>query len=376
MVAKVFASVRNSFLFCLEDLEKEIRRNFSSYDFLIFSIHPSFPREDVNQLIQKVFGTTNYLAFSSISSFWNEKIIEKGVVCCVMKMEREGSVNLQVLDSIFEKESVNQLADYFNTHSNSFHFFLGNYSESMGFFIEEVSSRLQYQPVNNIVGGLCSTTGVQKKTAIFVDNKIIEDGVAILSFHGFDVATGISLGFQPYGITYTIAKGEGVKIVSVDDGKEFYHIAKDFLKDIPNPDIRYLWYAPIYILDEDEGYLATLRTFKSIKEDGVEFYGPIKKGQKFKLSFAGPEEILNEDKRVATEIKPQVPYPELTFNVSCVARQYVLEDKQHKEIDIYTNIFNTHLFGFFSFGEVGPDSKYNRLKLFNETSLVAILREK
>jgi hypothetical protein len=246
----------------------------------------------------------------------------------------------------------------------------------MGFFIEEVSKFLTYHPINNIVGGLCSTTQLAGPTYLFIDDKVIENGIAVLNFKGFEIATDISLGFRPYGITYTIAKGEGNRIITIDEGKEFYVIAKNFLKDIPKPRIEYLWYAPIYILDEEESYLATLRTFKHIDSDGVEFFGPVTKGQQFKLSFAVPEDILAEDRRVAKKLKPQIPYPELTFNISCVARQYVLEDKRDQEIGIYTNIFNSHLFGFFSFGEVGADYKFNRLKLFNQTSLLAILKEK
>ena len=59
-----------------------------------------------------------------------------------------------------------------------------------------------------------------------------------------------------------------------------------------------------------------------------------------------------------------------------MARQYVLEDKQEEEIKTYTNIFNAHLFGFFTAGEIAPNIKKDKLMFYNETSIPVILKEK
>jgi hypothetical protein len=67
--------------------------------------------------------------------------------------------------------------------------------------------------------------------------------------------------------------------------------------------------------------------------------------------------------------------PEIAFNFSCIARQYVLEDKQKEESQIYMDLFRTNLFGFFTFGEIGSDKLNKKLRFFNETSLVVIMKE-
>jgi len=67
--------------------------------------------------------------------------------------------------------------------------------------------------------------------------------------------------------------------------------------------------------------------------------------------------------------------PDIIFNFSCIARQYVLADKQKSELEVYLNRFDAPLFGFFTFGEIGPDKAYKKLKLYNETSLIVGIKE-
>lgn len=375
MITKVFASTSGSFLFCLEEIKRRLERELPQFDFLIFSIHPHFPEEDIIPLIEHVFQTENYLGFSSIASFWNNKIVEKGVVCTAVKFTRNGKVNFYVDSIDSTSKQIDQLATYLNSNKRAFHFALFNYFEEVGFLLDQLSAQITYSPIDNIIGGLCSTTN-HHPTTIYAKKAIIRRGFALLSFWNCQVETGISLGFKPYGITYEVAKGEKNIIYQVDDSRPFSPLIKRFFRGIENPTVEYLWYAPIYLLDEEKDYLATLRTFKELHEDGIEFFGPVKKGDKFKLSFATPQDLLREDERIAWEVKKRIRRPEMVFNVSCIARQYVLEDRRQEEVEIYTNVFNTYLFGFFSFGEIGPDIYRRRLKLFNETSLIVAIREK
>jgi hypothetical protein len=76
------------------------------------------------------------------------------------------------------------------------------------------------------------------------------------------------------------------------------------------------------------------------------------------------------------KIKSIINYPEFAINFSCIARQYVLEDKQNQESEIYTSVLNCPLFGFFTFGEIGPDKYYKKLNLYNETSLLLAVKER
>ena len=376
MKTYLFHSKKTTLLYCLEDIKLQMKNR---YDFLFFSIHPDYSYEDVNLLIYKIFQTKNYMAFHSIDAFKNDKIIEKGIVCLAIKFERKGQIKTFYIENIEEVNALENTSRYLNSNRDNYHLiFAGLVNEKFGFFLEELSLKITYSTINNIIGGISS--GFKKDNEMltyqFVDNKIIKKGFVIVSFKNIEAAMDISLGFIPYGITYTIKKAYDNKLYTVDNGKNFKEIIKNLLEGIENYDIKYLWYLPINILDEKDGYVATLRTPQSIEKNGVKFYGPLKRGQKFKLSFATPEELIQEDIKCATNIKNKLKYIELAFNFSCVARQYVLEEKKADEIKNYASILDSHLFGFFTFGEIGPDKVFKRLKFYNETSLIVGMREK
>ncbi len=379
MKVKVFASKKLSLIFALEELKNKIEKEFSSYDLLLFAVSPKYPYKDINFYINKVFPEKNYAAFHSIDSFCDDEIVE-GISVAVFKFEKNGGFNLFSIEDIDDKKSLEKTVNYLNENKDKLHIIIGGLGENLGFgfFIEELSKKLNYSPVNNIIGGISSGYRQHEETLTyqFVEDKVIKNGFFILSFENVEFSIGIALGFKPYGITYKIEKADGYKIYTIDDGKNFSYVAQNFLKDIENPDIRYLWYCPIYILDDNEGYVATLRTFANVNKDYVELYAPVKNGQHFKLSFATSNELLRENEKIAYEVKEKLFYPEFIFDFSCMARQYVLEEKQKKEIEIYTSILNAHLFGFFTYGEIGPDKQFKRLKLYNETSLLLAMKEK
>lgn len=376
MKTNIFSSTKDTLSSCLDEINSQINTN---YDFLLFAIHPKFGYENINNLINKIFDTKNYAAFHAVDTFKNYEIIE-GVVCLAIKFERKAKINtFYIEDIIKDKHSLQKSVDYFNTNSNNFHIVIAGFAhEKFSYFIEEVSSKINYYPVNNIIGGISS--GIEKNDELltyqFIDNKIIKNGFIILSFENIEAVMDISLGFIPYGITYRIQKADGNKLQTVDGGRNFKEIVQSLLEGIEKADIRYLWYLPLNILDEEDGYVSTLRTIKKIEDNYVTFFSPVKKGQKFKLSFATADELLNEDIKCAKNIKASLENIDIAFNFSCIARQYVLEDKQEEEIKKYNSILDSKIFGFFTFGEIGPDKHFKKLKLYNETSLVVGMREK
>ena len=377
MITRSFSSNKEAFLYCLEDIKEQIERKCQGFDFLIFSIHPAYQINDINTIIKKVFKTDNFIAFNSIDSFVDNKILEKGIGAYVIKFEKEGKINKFYIEDYNKKNAI-KTVQYLNENKDKFHLIFAAHKDiEISNFLENISKELNYFPVDNIAGGVASGYEVDNelRTMLFLENKIIKEGLIILSFENVKGKVGVSLGFKPYGITYQITKAKDNKLYLVDDGKSFPYIAKKILSNIKNPDIKYLWYVPIYVLNEKDSYVSAIRTIKKITQDYVEFFANLKEGHYFKLSFATFEDLLDSDKKVANNLVKELKNPELGFNFSCVARQYVLEDHQEDEINAYTKIFNTHLFGFFTFGEIGPDIKYKKLMFYNETSISVIMKE-
>jgi len=377
LITRSFFSKKETFLYCLEEIKEQIEIKFKSFDFLIFSIHPSYPVSDINRSIKKVFKTDNFIVFHAIDSFVDNEILEEGVGVYVIKFERKGKINKFYIDE-FNKINAFKTAKYLNENKDKFHLIFATHKDiEINKFIENISKELNYTPVNNIAGGVASGYEIDNelRTMLFMGDKIIKEGIIILSFENVKGEVGISLGHTPYGITYKITKAKDNKLYLVDEGKSFPYMIKKLLKNIENPDIRYLWYVPIYVLTDKNSYVSAIRTIKDIKEDFVEFFANIKEGEYFKLSFATFEELLASDERIANKLIKKLNNPEFSFNFSCVARQYILEDHQKDEINIYTKTFNTHLFGFFTFGEIAPDIKYKKLMFYNETSIPVIMKE-
>ena len=376
MKAKVYGSEEDSFFIALESIRKEIASDFDKIDFLIIAVSPKYDEKIINHLIKKVFQTDNFIAFNAVNAFRDIDIVS-GVSICAIKFEKEGRINKFIVEDLSE-DSAKKLASYFSDNKDKLNIVISTPSEGeMGYFIEEVSDCLDFIPVNNIVGGIASGEIIDNKmkSYIYSDEKIIKKGCVVLTFENVDFAIDISLGFENYGIVYKITKAKDNKIYEVDN-KPFSPIIKNILRGIDNIDVKYLWYVPINILDEENGYVATLRTISNFDDEKVEFFGPVKEGQRFKMSFATYVNLLDEDKKVAKKLKQQIELSDIVFNFSCVAREYLLENKKEFENKIYLRELNSHLFGFFTFGEIGPDKKYRKLKLYNETSLILGVKEK
>ena len=371
MITKAFFSYKGSFLFCVEDLKRQVDDYFDDYDFLIFAIHPKYSPHNVISNIKKIFKTNNFIAFNTVNMFVDDMIESEGVGLFVIKFQKKGKINLLAFKGC-DEQIITEISNYLNNNQDKLHLMISA-KEGTCSFIEKISNKLTYH-VNNIAGGVIK--GSRDHNFIFIDDVYFSQGAAIISFSNVDWQIGISSGFTPYGIMYKITKAKDKKIYLVDEGKNFSYIFQKLLEGIENPDIKYTWYTPIYVLNKEYGHIASVRTVKAITDKYVEFFAPVHEGEYFKLSFATKDDLLEENKKVAKRMWENIKEVEAIFNFSCLARQYVLEDKQQEEIEIYTNIFDAHLFGFFTAGEIAPDIQYKRLLFYNETSIPVIIKEK
>jgi len=366
------------------DLKEEIDKKIEKVDFYLIAVNSCYDLEVVGNYVEEIFQTDDFLLFSAIDHFDNSNVINNGITVCCFVFQRKGYLKHFYVDALEEK-SEEALSHYLNEKKECFHIGLVS-SENGGVdrLLDAVSNNLTYTPVDNIVGGVCSAKIDEQgntKPSLYFKKKHIYSGIFILTFYNVEAYVGVSLGFQPYGITYKMTKVSQNRLYTVDDGKKFSYLTQKLLSNL-NPksaktDIRHLWYSPLVFLNDEHGYATTLRTFSRITDEYVEFFADLPEDGYFKLSFATPQDLLFADKKAARELHEKLQKPELLLNFSCVARQYVLEDMQEDEAKSYLKGQDgTNLFGFFTFGEIGPDPKYKSLKFYNETSLVVAMKEK
>jgi len=375
MKFKTYSSENDDFSEALKEIKSNIKKDFKKPAFLFLGLHPKYDLKKINKSIKSCFSSP-YVAFHAINLFSDRHIV-KGVVAGVFEFEKKGGVNIFSCSSL-DGENLRKTAEYLNSNTEDTHIIIASLAnEDFSFFIEKLSKKLDYYPIDNIIGGISSGEKIEDeiRTYQFVDGEIIKNGFVIVSFKNVKSYIDISLGFTPYGITYEITKCDKNKIYFVDEDKSFVKLLRRLLDGIDDPKPEYLWHLPINIIDDKNGYVSTLRTVERLDKDYVKLYGPVKKRQKFKLSFATKNDLIKEDEKISKRLSKKMHGIEAAFNFSCVARQYILNDKQETEIKTYVKNFDSNLFGFFTFGEIGPDKMYKNLRLYNETSLMCIMKE-
>ena len=375
MIARIYHSDNTILKFALEDIYRQFHNDFfmDTYDFIIFAINSDYPYNDIHYSIKKILRTNNYVAFYAIDAFCNADTVQ-GVVALFIKFENEGKISTYYQNGF---EEVEECVSYLKKDLNDLHVVLSTASEKLPTYIEKLNSSLEGNRVF-LIGGI-SSGNLDKDEVVtyqYIDNQIIKEGFMIITFKNVKFAKGISLGYQPIGPVYRVnlAKDNRVYVAEYTDASL---IAERLLKNMSDRKIQNLWYSPIVILNDTDGIVDVVRTFKDFKEgEYVEFFGPVKNDQHIKLSFATEEMLLKSDKEEAEKIKGELSHIELGFNFSCIARQYSLGDKQKEETKLYAESFNAPIFGFFTFGEIGMNKRFDSLKFYNQTSLICGLKEK
>ena len=375
MIARIYNSKETILKFALEDIFRQFHKDFfiEDYDFIIFGINSDYPYKDINSSIKKILKTDKFVAFNAIDIFCNANTVE-GIVALFIKFEKKGKISTFYQTNFSE---IDKAYDYLIKHKNSLNIIFSTPSDQVPVFLDKLNKKILEEKVF-LIGGLNSGYLDREELVSYqyIDDKIIKDGFMIISFENVEFQKAISLGYKPIGPIYDINLSKDNRIY-VAEYMDASLIAKKLLNGMENENIQNLWYSPIVILDDEDGEVDVVRTFKDVKVgEFIEFFGPIPNNSKIKLSFATEEMLLEKDRTEAINIKNELEEIELGFNFSCIARQYALGEKQKEESRLYSEIFNAPIFGFFTFGEIGMNRSFELFKFYNQTSLICGLKEK
>jgi len=376
MRARIYNSNNEILKFALEDIYKQFLDDFiiNDFDFIIIGIDSNYNYYDINFSIKKIFRTDKFIAFNAIDTFAGNCVTNGGVVALFIKFENSGKIDTYYQNNFDEIDGV---ADYLQKHKNDLNIIISYPSEKVPQFINKLNEELGYNDIS-LLGGLSSGYLDREELVAFqyIDGKIIKNGFLLISFENCEFQKEVSLGYKAIGPHYKaqVVKDNRIYVVDYQDASL---ITKKLLKGIENASIQTLWFSPLVILNEADGEVDIVRTFKDIKDgEYVEFFGPIERDSLVKLSFATEEMLLESNRNKAMLIKSKMNEIELGFNFSCIARQFSLGEKQEDEVKEYAQIFNTSIFGFFTFGEIDKSKISNKIKFYNQTSLICGIKEK
>lgn len=368
---------------------KEIKKSFIPDFFIIYMPYKYFENQYFDLINEAVYPVDNVL-ISSVATLKDEEIAYNSIGGVAVRFEKNGNIVIKSKNAITRdiKRSTSFL-------KNS----LIHEKEGTNFIFSTSSNLSVHRILNNtldrlkdirLYGGIASSDAEDFRTYISYNGNIIRDGFVVLNLHRIYSFNTISMGFIPIGTTYTVTKAKDNKIYSLDDMPVSYFLNNILnntgvsIEDLdPVNTSQIMWEFPFLFIDE-EGHISHLLVpmMYDPVDGGYAFYGEVVQGSKVKLSTGDSEDILIDVKLRAGEFKNiclKRGYPDLIFNITCTARNFVLlSDKKEKEEQ---KIYHQHLkkspiTGFLTFGEIGPDRMGKPGKFYNETSILIGLVEK
>jgi len=377
MRTKVLSSNNPVLQLALEEIGQKLPQ---TPDFALLSVCPCYPPENVPSCIESVLGIDNYVAFNANNAFCNTKITSTGVTGMFFFFERNASVKAfccENLPSENLEKTLKETTTFLENHKNNLNLVIGDYSSGVfPVLLCELGKELQKKKikVSNVCGGIISTpikNGRPQAGYVFTAGKVISEGFSIISFSNLEFEIALSTGIFRRGPVYTITSGAAFDIYELD-GEPAHYLPERLLKNVDKKEKEYLWYTPLAVLNEKEEII-TVRTIKDFSTGKIEVWAPIEKGEKLKLAFVAPEEILKSSELLAKEVKTKLPCVEAILDFSCAARQYTLEEKAELEPQLYAQILNAPLFGISTHGEIAPVN--GELKVHNQTSVLVAMKE-
>ena len=211
-------------------------------------------------------------------------------------------------------------------------------------FLDAISA---LPPSVAIFGGGADTDDLNQPSYIFDKEAIMNEGFVIMLFRGtVKVLTRSVLGWQPLGRQVTITAMDGNMVI-----KELDHIAVNFyekyLKIDPSVDFDKKTLSCSLVVEKDGVELVRLPM--SCRKDGsLVFNIALHVGDKLRMAYGDPNEIINGSRRVLGRIRDFGPQGMLLF--SCVVRRYYLKDDVNQILSAYERI--TPAAGGYTRGEI------------------------
>ena len=211
-------------------------------------------------------------------------------------------------------------------------------------FLDAISA---LPPSVAIFGGGADTDDLNQPSYIFDKEAIMNEGFVIMLFRGtVKVLTRSVLGWQPLGRQVTITAMDGNMVI-----KELDHIAVNFyekyLKIDPSVDFDKKTLSFSLVVEKDGVELVRLPM--SCRKDGsLVFNIALHVGDKLRMAYGDPNEIINGSRRALGRIRDFGPQGMLLF--SCVVRRYYLKDDVNQILSAYERI--TPAAGGYTRGEI------------------------
>ena len=237
-------------------------------------------------------------------------------------------------------------------------------------------------PANVVVtGGLAGDGDRFQKTWVIHQRNAVSRHVSAVGFYGDHVVIGHGSkgGWDIFGPERLVTRSLGNVLFEID-GQPALDLYKKYLGDLATglPANALLFPLSLRRGSGDEARL--VRTILAIDEKAgsMTFAGDIPQGSLVQFMRANFDRLVDGAMEAAQLAKAHQKHvgPTLAIAISCVGRRLVLADRAEDEVEAVAEVLpeNTHVVGFYSYGELSPYAS-GRCELHNQTMTLTTLSE-
>ncbi|MGZ3770805.1 MAG: FIST signal transduction protein [Bdellovibrio sp.] len=232
-----------------------------------------------------------------------------------------------------------------------------------------------------LTGGLAGDGGKFQKTFTILNKDIKENAVVGVAIYGkeLEITFGSMGGWEPFGPVRKVTRSKGNILYEID-GEPALDLYKKYLgdkaKDLPASGLLY----PFALLKDNSDTTGLIRTILGIdaQEHSLILAGDIPQGGLVRLMNSTGKGLVNGAKGAAEETMKKASEEEgLAILISCVGRKIVMGQDVEDEVDAVRDVVGDSVItGFYSYGEICPQSGFSECKLHNQTMTITYLTEK
>lgn len=332
----------------------------------------------VHQLneLGKLFAKYNIDLFGATSSgeIANEKVYEESITVMLLDIDRE-YYKLKIFDAqgITSYRTGQDVAELAKTVFERPAFMIvsaGLHADGEQ-IVKGIIDEMGYQVP--LFGGFAGDDLRMQGTFVFSTSQVIPNGVVALivdrnaiELHGMAVS-----GWKAIGTPKTITKADGNVVYTIDDQPALEVYKKYIGVTGISADHTLAAEYPLFLEREDGS--SVLRAAMLVNEDKSMVYaGTVPEGARVRFSMPPGFEVVECAVEKFSTFNQQIPRADAVVLFSCKARHLVLGPMVEDEISAICKLWNVPLVGFFTYGEIGPNSA-GRCDFHNDTlSLVLI----
>ncbi len=232
-----------------------------------------------------------------------------------------------------------------------------------------------------VTGGLAGDGALFSKTLVCADSTPAERQVAVLGFYGSRLSIGFGSlgGWDPFGPDRLVTRSRGNILYELDN-QSALELYKKYLgphaAGLPATGLLF----PLALRSQD-GNVGLVRTILAVNEadQSMTFAGDMPEGSYARLMKANFEHLIDGAVGAARSCHERLSSntAELAILVSCVGRKLVLQQRIEEEVEGVRDVLGerTTLAGFYSYGEISPQTPSAKCELHNQTMTITTFAE-